>query len=268
MNSLTSFENEHKKKAAIVTLASYLILLLLLFFIRWSSQPPTPAPVMDLMEINLGNNDNGDGDEQPLIKGNKTITKDQAFSERSSANNDEKINTDENGDADVAATNKNKTGIQSNRNSSSNGNTVNNRKPKLTYNGPNTGQNGNNNDVDNNFRSQGNLKSGNGDNGNPNGDKDSYGDTEGGKIGGPKIIRGNRRIIQNYEFQGDLNRATVYASIRVSPSGRGSFIKFEKGSTSTGQSYANAITRYLNNIQFNKNPEESVITVEFFFDVK
>ena len=190
------------------------------------------------------------------------------FRSQTTTNRDEKVNEVENGDADVAGINKNKSGIQSNNKAQSNGNTVSNRKPKLTYNGPNTGQNGNNSESDNNFRNQGNQKNAGGDNGNPNGDKDSYGDTEGGKIGGPKIIRGNRRIVQNYEFQGDLNRATIYASIRVSPSGKGSFIKFEKGSTSTGQAYANAITRYLNNIRFNKNSKESVVTVEFFFDIK
>jgi hypothetical protein len=145
---------------------------------------------------------------------------------------------------------------------------INNRKPKLTYRGPGDGNKGNNPDQDNSFRSQGNQKNSNGDHGNPDGDKDSYGDTPGGKTGGPKIIRGNRRIVQQYEFEGDLKRATIYAGIRVTPSGKGSFVKFEKGSTNTGQVYANAISRYLNNIQFNRSNEESIIVVEFFFDIK
>lgn len=75
-------------------------------------------------------------------------------------------------------------------------------------------------------------------------------------------------MVQNYEFEGDLKRATIYVSIRVTPAGKGSFIKFEKGSTNTGQAYANAISRYLANIQFNRSTEESILTVEFFFDVK
>ncbi len=258
-------KNENKRKALLITMASYLILLILFFFISWTSKPVTPSPVSDLMEINLGNNENGDGEEQPLIKGDKTNNKDQNFLDQAKGKSDHPP-LDDDGDADAGVLKKN---TNNNKNNSrSNGKIVNDKKGKLTYQGPKKGENGNNDELDNGFKNQGDQKNKNGDNGIPNGDKDSYGDTEGGKIGGPKIIRGNRRIVQNYQFAGDLSRATIYASIKVTPSGKGSFIKFEKGSTNTGQAYRNAIDKYLNNILFNKIKDESIITVEFYFDVK
>ena len=67
---------------------------------------------------------------------------------------------------------------------------------------------------------------------------------------------------------GDLPRATINAVIKVSPSGRGTFVTFDKGSTSADAKYANAIRGYLPNIEFNKSDHESVVTVPFNFRVQ
>ena len=262
-------EKENKRKALFITLGSYLILLLLFFLIRWHHNTPTPAPTQDLMEINLGNDANGAGDEQPLIKGNKTTQQNTSFQEKSTGNQTSEQGATDDADKDAASLNSGKISkTPKATQSNNNGNIVDHRKPKFTYTGPDKGKNGNNDQTDNDYKNQGNDINGKNDNGNPKGVKDSYGDTEGGKTGGPKIIRGNRRIVQNYEFEGDLKEAIIYATIKVSPNGKGKFMGFDKGTTNRGQAYANAITRYLNNIQFNTSREESLITVEFIFDIR
>src|SRR5260221_3348124 len=65
----TTLEAEKNRKAFLYTVIICIILLLLAIFIRWSTYLP-PVPVIpDLIEINLGNELEGYGKEQPLIKG-------------------------------------------------------------------------------------------------------------------------------------------------------------------------------------------------------
>ena len=250
----TTFESEKNKKALLYTAIICIVLLIVFFLIRWTSDPPNESIVKDLIEINLGNNSEGWGEEQPLVRGKKTNELPQPNNKKISGvpTENTKVATYNNNDKDAATVD--------------NSPIKTNQKPKLTYTGPDKGKNGNN-DADNGYTYQGNKKNGTGDNGDPNGDKDSYGDTPGGNKGGPKVIRGNRKITTNYKFEGNLNRATIYANIKVSPSGIGSFVGFDKGSTERSKAYANAINLYLQNIQFNSAPQESMVTVQFLFDV-
>lgn len=84
---------------------------------------------------------------------------------------------------------------------------------------------------------------------------------------GPKVTRGDRRIVSSYSFQGDLAKATIYADIKVSPDGVGVFENFARGSSSTSSAYRTAIVQYLRNIKFNKSDHESTVTVQFNFRV-
>jgi hypothetical protein len=84
---------------------------------------------------------------------------------------------------------------------------------------------------------------------------------------GPRVTRGDRRIVASYSFQGDLEKATIYADIKVSPDGIGRFENFARGSSSTSSAYRNAIIQYLRNIKFNKSDHESTVTVQFNFRV-
>ncbi len=84
---------------------------------------------------------------------------------------------------------------------------------------------------------------------------------------GPRVTRGDRRIVSSYAFQGDLDKATVYADIKVSPDGIGQFVQFARGSTATGSSYRTAISQYLRNMRFDKSDHESLVTVQFNFRV-
>jgi hypothetical protein len=83
---------------------------------------------------------------------------------------------------------------------------------------------------------------------------------------GPKVT-GDRRIVSSYSFQGDLDKATIYAIVRVSEDGVGVFESFARGSSSTSSAYRSAIVQYLRNIKFNKADHESTVTVEFNFRI-
>ncbi len=85
------------------------------------------------------------------------------------------------------------------------------------------------------------------------------------KISGVRVI-GDRKIINYYPFSGDLDNATVYATVRVSPAGTGTFLGFGKNSTTRAQAYANKIIHYLKNIQFDKWNDERIVTVRFNFN--
>lgn len=85
---------------------------------------------------------------------------------------------------------------------------------------------------------------------------------------GPKVIRGDRYIVSAQSFTGDLDKATIYAEIRVGADGVGKFVGFAKGSTSTSTSYRQEIVKYLPKIKFNKADHESTVVVQFNFLVK
>ncbi|MBS1742892.1 MAG: hypothetical protein JST81_07610 [Bacteroidetes bacterium] len=270
-----TFETEKNRKAFIYTCIICITLLLLFILIRWKVLPPTIPVAQDLIEINLGNNEEGFGEEQPLKKGNRTpsreevpVTKTIAAAKPAEA----KVTPDENAEENAAAVTKPvKTTVKPKIEKAETPAPVpapaKPQKPKITYNGPGNGTPGNNPTQDNGYTYQGNKPGGKGDQGDPSGNKDSYGNTPGGKIGGPRILNGNRKIIRYYSFTGDLPKATINAVIKVNPAGQGRFISFAKGSTSVNQAYANAINTYLKNMQFDKADEESTVTVQFNFVV-
>ena len=72
MTKELEFESEKNKKAFLYTAIICGILLLLFILISWKVMPPSIPIVQDLMEINLGNNDEGFGEKQPLIKGERS----------------------------------------------------------------------------------------------------------------------------------------------------------------------------------------------------
>ena len=110
--------------------------------------------------------------------------------------------------------------------------------------------------------------------GNGNGTGGGKGNGTGGGNGigsgtgsGPKVTRGDRKIIRYYSFEGDLDKAVVYANINVSPEGIGKFISIAKGSSNSSNEYKTAIMQYLQNIKFDKSDHESMLTVQFNFRV-
>ena len=110
------------------------------------------------------------------------------------------------------------------------------------------------------------------------GDGDGSGGGSGGGLGGgngtgaglgtgPRVTKGDRKIVKTYAFEGDLSKATIYANIAVSPDGTGKLINLAKGSSTTGTAYKQAIVRYLEKMRFNTSDHESVVTVQFNFKI-
>lgn len=91
--------------------------------------------------------------------------------------------------------------------------------------------------------------------------------TGNGSGSGPKVVSGNRKIVRYYSFEGDLEKAVVYANVNVSPEGIGKFISIAKGSSNSDGAYKSAIMRYLQNIKFDKADHESMLTLQFNFKV-
>lgn len=102
--------------------------------------------------------------------------------------------------------------------------------------------------------------------GNGNGVGGGNGSGTGGGSG-PRVTRGDRKIVRSYSFEGDLDKATIYANVNVSPDGIGKFVSIAKGSSNSSNAYKEAIIRYLQNIKFDKADHESMITVQFNFRV-
>ena len=88
-----------------------------------------------------------------------------------------------------------------------------------------------------------------------------------GSGSGPKVKSGDRKIVRHYSFQGDLEKATIYANVSVSPEGLGKFVSIARGSSSSNNAYKTAIMQYLQNIRFDKADHESMLTVQFNFEV-
>jgi hypothetical protein len=265
----TAFEAERKKKALMYTAAICGAILLMFFLISWKIEPVAPPLPEQMIEVNLGNWEEGLGEVQPLIKGERGPSQESIPDNTPSSAREEEaenIIPDDNAEADAAPVKRpvvNPSKVKTDAKPIPAPPAPKPKKPKIVYDGPGAGG-GNNPTEDNGYKYQG-TKPGPGDDGDPNGNKDSYGNTPGGKIGsGPRVV-GNRKIIRHYAFTGDLKKATIYAIVKVSPSGQGTFVNFDKGSTSRGAEYATAIRNYLRNIQFDKSPNESTVQVQFNF---
>lgn len=299
----TKFENERRRKAFVYTAIICSLFLISFFIISWKIVPPAPPIVQELIEINLGNDDEGLGDVQPLIKGEtspdettpeppapqQATAQPKAPQPEAPAQNipaDDKITPVDNAPDDAAPVARPvniptpkktattpapvvKTVVKPTTNPAPVvAPSPKPRLPKVTYKGPGNGG-GNGATEDNGYTMQGNKPGGTGDKGSPNGNKDTYGDKQGGsKVGGPRVISGNRKVVKYYSFTGELEKATINAVIKVSPEGVGTFVRIGQGSTTTNSAYANAIRGYLQSMKFDVAAEESTVTVQFNFNVQ
>ena len=265
------FETEKNRKALAYTAIICGLLFLVAFLVSWKLPDPPPPPLQDLIEINLGNETEGFGNVQPLIKGDKAPSNPQPVpvQQTVAVNNAVKdIPTDDHPDKEAAPVTKPvKTPAKINTPAPVIKPEPKPQKPKIAgYSGPKNGT-GNGATEDNGYKYHGNNPGGKGDAGNPNGKPDSYGNNPGGKSGGTPRVSGDRKIIRYYSFTGELEKATIFAIVKVTPDGTGRFAGFAKNSTSTSQAYANSIVDYLRNIKFDPADHESTVTVQFNFNV-
>ena len=287
MSLQSEFEIRKNRDAFIYTSAVIAVLLLIAIFFT------LPVPIIptikpdDLIEVNLGNDMEGIGEEQPLVKGEMNSQPSQPEVQpqqtKSTANDEaasDATNPDEKDEEAAKITkpvvhtpnapviDKPVTPVKAAKPAVVMAPpTPKPQKPIATYQGPGNGK-GNGADQDNGYRMQGNNPNGKGDAGSPNGKPDSYGTSPGGRSGGPKVIRGNRNIVKYYSFSDDLEKATIYAIIRVSASGVGTFLGFDKNSSTRSAAYATAISNHLREIKFNPSDGESTVTVQFNFNVQ
>ncbi|MFM2325856.1 MAG: hypothetical protein RIR31_58, partial [Bacteroidota bacterium] len=102
-----TFETKKNRKALLYTTTIVVALLLIAILWTWQILPPPTPVVQDLIEINLGNYDEGFGTVQPLIKGDKSPGDEPAEQQQqtASAANDEPakdLQPDDNADEDAA----------------------------------------------------------------------------------------------------------------------------------------------------------------------
>lgn len=271
-----TFETEKNRKAGLYTGLICGAILLISILVSWRVGTPAPKIADEYIEINLGNDIEGFGEVQPLIKGEKAPADETAPQQQQTNpvnSQPEETTPDDNTDpesAPVTKPAKTTPKVTPAPVPTPAPPAAKPQKPKIAgYNGPKGGT-GNGATEDNGYKYQGNKPGGTGDAGSPNGKPDSYGNTPGGKTGGGglRVSKGDRTIVNNYIFMGNLPPAVINAKIKVSPAGRGVFVGFDKGSTSTEARYAEAIRGYLPNIEFSKSDHESVVTVPFNFRVQ
>lgn len=224
--------------------------------------PPAPN-VQDLIEINLGNEQEGLGDVQPLIRGDKAPDAQSVAGIRSTVKAHEtpsrQIQSDDEGEKDAAPVfkDKNPKKTAKNLNKESTAPTSKNvnpspvvnpnptpPKPKNVYKGG-TGPGGTNAETDNGYRNQG-YKPGNGDAGSPDGKPDSYGDSPGGRSG-VSVVHGlsGRRPTHFPNMTDDFNEyAKVYVDIMVNADGKVTTATISIGTTTANSKLRNiALTK-------------------------
>ena len=278
----STVEAEKNRKAFTYTAIIVAILLLLAIFITWPLiQPPLPL-VQDLIEINLGNNEEGFGEVQPLIKGEMAPAQEPSpqTQKAAAAKQDaaEDIKPDENEDKDAAPVTKpekvipktNKiakepvtTPVKTTNPASVTMPTPKPQKPKATYNGSGTG-NGNGATENNGDTYQGKKTGGKGDAGDPSGKPDSYGNSPGGKSG-VTVVKGVRPLnLGQLRFEDDFNEnAKIYLDIRYNSSGVYISSSASKGTTTTNSSSIAIAKKRAGDLKFPPSADGGVTTILF-----
>lgn len=218
-----AYSYNERKKAGLFTLVICVFLLLLFFIIKWNNLPATTPLIADEMLINLGNEAEGWGEEQPLTKGEPAPVDDAANRPAPAEQQQSVTPPAEDNNEDAAAVTPAKQPVKSTPDKPAATTTEKNQPvkqvPKLTYPGNNNTNPGNNKTEDNDFKNQGKDKNKDGDKGAVNGEKDSYGQNNSGSIGGIDIKSGNRKIktVRPYKFNGNLKKGIVFAIVMVDP---------------------------------------------------
>ncbi|MBI3718384.1 MAG: hypothetical protein HY252_07285 [Sphingobacteriales bacterium] len=288
MNNNPASEANKNTKALVTTLVFHGLLLLMFFLIAFKEPvPPVYPPPGEGVEVNLGNSDQGFGDEQPLVKGEPAPAAEEQVSSPPPTAQPETVKEEtpdnENGDEEVKKkpvvtkpTTKPKP-VVNNEPPKKNPapTTVTNPipappKPKATYKGG-TGTGGNNADDYNKSRNQG-IAGGKGDQGKPNGNPNSDSYTGNGGTGKSGISVGGNlkgRGHTNPSFEDDFNEnAKVVMQVMVSADGRVTSASYvAKGSTTSNASMIEIARRKAFQIKFAAG-EEATGTITFNFKLR
>ena len=282
-----TFEAEKNKKAFAYTIVICGTLLLLAFLISWPIlQPPIPI-AQELLEINLGNNEEGMGEIQPLIKGEmappQEVSPPAASNESPKPEETKEIKPEENAEVNAAPVAKTEKKILKKKIEIKPEKKVVKKikktpiiappspkpaKPKLTYNGPGSGK-GNGATEDNGYQFQGNKPGGKGDAGDPSGKPDSYGNSPGGKTG-VSVTKGVRPLnMRDLRFEDDFNEnAIVFLDIKYSASGNFISSVIAKGTTTSKSSIIGIAKRKAAELKFPTSIDGGISTVVFNFKIQ
>ena len=280
-----TFETEKNRKAFLYTAAIVVALLLIAIFWTWTRIIPPPPIAQDLIEINLGNLDEGFGEVQPLIKGDKSPGDEPAEQQQPSpvVNNEPAKesqpdnNPDEDGDPVVKPVKQatKTTTVTTTPVKITNPTPVvvavpKPQKPKIAgYGGPKDGK-GNGATEDNGYTYQGNKPGGKGDAGDPNGKPDSYGNNPGGRTGGASVTKGVRPYnLGDLRFQDDFNEnAKVYIDIRYNASGSFVSSTVSRGTTTSNSKILSIARQKVSALKFPPSSEGGVTTILLNFKVQ
>ncbi len=285
------FESKKNWQATSYTAAVLAVLLLLFIFYRWPLTSFTTPILEEGIEVNLGNSDQGLGDDQPFEPGSPAPADQQAYTPPAPAEPEKEavkdIATD---DKDEEApvikkppvTKPEATKVPEKE-------TVKTTppkktaplappapvvpKPKAVFKGVNgTGTGGNEADQYKKGGNQG-IAGGTGDQGRPGGDPDSKNYTGGGRgNSGIFISKGlqGRRITGTPSFEDEFNeKATIFIDIRVDEAGRVTSASFQpRGSTTSDPGLTAIAKRKAMQVKFSPGDIESSGTIQFNFKLK
>jgi hypothetical protein len=293
MLTADNFEAEKNLKASVYTLIVCVLLLVILLFVKWTLASIPPPPEEEGIEVNLGNSDQGSGDDQPFLPGKPAPADQQAYTPPKVQNTPvEEVKDFETDDKDEEApvvrkppvTKPNATKVPDKeivKSQPVKKPQVTNDppapappKPKAVFRGVNgTGTGGNEAD---NYKKGGNegIAGGRGDQGAPGGnpESDNYKGSGGTGSSGVAKLRGltGRSIVRTPSFEDDFNEnAKVAVDIRIDAAGNVISAEYQpRGSTTSDPNLKAIALRKAKQVKFNSGSEESSGTLQFNFRLK
>jgi hypothetical protein len=285
------FESRKNRRAVLYTLFICGTLFLLLFLISWTLPFNPTAPVEEGLEVNLGNSDQGLGNDQPFLPNNSSRQEQEKYTPPKTVAATKEalkdVETDDKDpdpapavkqppvtkpaatkipDKDLAVKTPRKV-VQPAVNP-----TPIPPKPKAVFNGV-KGDGSGGNDADH-FKPGGNqgIAGGKGDQGAPGGDPNSTNYTGGGHGNGIAIARGlqGRRISSTPSFTDEFNEnAKIAVDIHVDAGGNVISAEYQAHGSTTSDANLKAIAiRKAHQVKFNSGTDESSGTLIFVFKLK
>jgi len=284
------FEARKNRKAGLYTLLICGTLCLLLFLISWNLPFNPPVPVEEGLEVNLGNSDQGLGNDQPFLPNDPSKQDQEKYTPPKTVTATKEalkdVETDDK-DPDAPAVKKPPVTKPDAKKIPDKDLTVRTPrktvqpainptpappKPKAVFHGVN-GEGTGGNDADH-FKPGGNqgIAGGKGDQGQPGGDPNSTNYKGGGHGNGIAIIGGlqGRRISSTPSFTDEFNEnAKVAVDIHVDAAGNVTSAEYQaKGSTTADASLKAIAIRKAHQVKFNSGSDESSGTIIFNFKLK
>jgi hypothetical protein len=288
-----NFEAQKNIKASGYTLMVCVLLLIIMLFVKWTIPDIPPPPDEEGIEVNLGNSDQGSGDDQPFLPGKPAPVDKQSYTPPKVQNTPvEAVKDFETDDKDEDApvikkppvTKPEATKVPEkqivkappvkNPKPTNDPPAPTPQKPKAVFRGVNgNGTGGNEADS---YKKGGNegIAGGRGDQGAPGGnpDADNYKGGGRGNGSGVSLLRGlnGRRIMRIPSFEDDFNEnAKVAVDIRVDAAGNVISAEYQpRGSTTSDPNLKAIAIRKAKQVKFNPGSDESVGTLQFNFKLK